>query len=399
MNENLLLYGGTYLNKGGAAITYGTLKAFDEMFLSYRHIVDPEPFFSFSKMKLEPIYRYSDILSTNPMPSISPLYTYKPFLKCLLNSYRKEIYDLRNIPIWHIGDSPFSDSRSALSVAGQIIALESLRRRLETTTIIGGVSIGFPKTKLAFNLMRKYFKNYYFFVRGDQTFKNLLKIGVKEQNMTKIADFAFQLNRIQSDKTIEISSRIKESNKPKIAFCLREYSSAIERNRYLETINKMISKLSNEFQIFFVPTSYAYLLPENDYIFCRNTIRIDDEDIIKIQDLSPGEIIEVFGNFDCVVSARLHGAVFGTLANVPTIHFYDSGKSLEVLGEVFENNVSLMNFSDLINKNQLEKLINLVRLSILNKDQISSTLKGCIEIARKKSLEDVRVTLNEKNIG
>lgn len=399
LNEDLLLYGGTYLNKGGAAIAYGTLSALNDMGIRYNRIVDPEPFFSFSDMKLEPIYRYSDILSTKPMQSISPLYTYKPFIKCLINSHKKEITDMKGMPIWHIGDSPFSDKRSVLSVAGQIIALESLKRRVKSTTIIGGVSIGFPRTKIALYLMKKYFKNYYFFVRGQQTLNNLLKIGVEESNMTKIADFAFQLKKTRTDKSAKISRRINESSKPKIGLCLREYSSGEERIKYIESIRKLVSKLGNEFRVFFIPTSYAYLVSENDNIFCREVLRVENDNIIDIMDLTPGEIIDIFSNFDCIMSARLHGAVFGTLANVPTIHLYDTTKSLEVLGEVFENRVSLMNFSDMASETGPEKIIKTMKEFNKNKDTISSGLKACIEVARKTSLERVRSVLKEKNIG
>ena len=46
-DRTLTLYGGTYLNKGGAAIAYGTLKALKELGIDYGYIIDPEPFFSY----------------------------------------------------------------------------------------------------------------------------------------------------------------------------------------------------------------------------------------------------------------------------------------------------------------------------------------------------------------
>ena len=43
--KELILLGGTYLNKGGLAIVEGTLKVFRELGINIRNIVDPDPSF------------------------------------------------------------------------------------------------------------------------------------------------------------------------------------------------------------------------------------------------------------------------------------------------------------------------------------------------------------------
>lgn len=395
MDEKIVLYGGTYLNKGGAAIAYGTLKALREIDINFQHIIDPEPFFPFDSLNLNAIYRFSDVLSVKPIDSITPISTFNPFIRCLLKSYSHEINQLNGYHIWHIGDSPFSDSRSALSVAGQVMALESLRRAVKSDVIIGGVSIDYPKTRVSKYIMEKYFANYNFYARGNQTFKNLLDLSVPKNNIVTICDFAFHLNRTNNERIRQlINTRIK-SEKPIVALCLRDYSHGDERQRNIECIKKMILLLKKEYDVFLIPTSYAYLKPENDYIFIKNILRVSDDDIIIIRDMTPGEIIYLLSHFDIVISSRLHGAVLGALANVPTIHLYEGGKSLEVLGEVFGKFLPLIPISDFIKDGGVAELVTLVSTMIEINTDLSSQLDTCIKIAKANSAVRLRETIND----
>jgi hypothetical protein len=67
MTDDLVLYGGTFLNKGGAAITYGTINVLRALRLKFDYIIDPEPFFPFEELNISPIYRFSDSFSVNPI--------------------------------------------------------------------------------------------------------------------------------------------------------------------------------------------------------------------------------------------------------------------------------------------------------------------------------------------
>ncbi len=395
VEEKFVLYGGTYLNKGGAAIAYGTLKALREIDVNFQHIIDPEPFFPFDSLSLNAIYRFSDVLSIKPIDSITPISTFNPFIKCLLKSYSREINQLKGFHIWHIGDSPFSDSRSALSVVGQVMALESLKRAVKSEVIIGGVSIDYPKTRLGKHIIKKYFGDYYFYVRGKYTFKNLLDLDVPKKNMVTICDFAFHLNRTESERIKQLTNTHMESEKPLVALCLRDYSHGEKRQKNIECIKKLIQILREDYKVFLVPTSYAYLKPENDYIFVKDILQIDDEDIIIVRDMTPGEIIYLFSFFDIVISSRLHGAVLGALSNVPTIHLFEGGKSLEVLGEVFGEILPLILISDFIKDGGIEELVTLISTMIEMDNDLSSQLNTCIKIAKANSIVRLRETIND----
>lgn len=393
LEDEFVLYGGTYLNKGGAAIAYGTLKTLREINISFQHIIDPEPFFPFDSLNLNAIYRFSDVLSIKPIDSINPISTFNPFIKCLLKSYSSEITQQKGSHIWHIGDSPFSDSRSALSVAGQVIALESLRRAVQSDVIIGGVSIGYPKTSLGRYLTKRYFCNYHFYVRGSYTFNTLLRLGVSKNNMVPICDFAFHLDKIKSDRVQQLANTLVESDKPIVGLCFRDFSYGGMQKKNIDCIHKLTRLLREKYVVYFIPTSYSYLKAENDYLFIKDTIQIDDKYIISIRDLSPGEIITLFSFFDAIVSSRLHGAVLGSLANVPTIHLYEGEKSLEVLGEVFGEIVPMRSILDFINGSGVEELAKLISRMIDMKEDLSLQLNDSIILAKTNSTERLKESI------
>jgi len=399
--NSLVLYGGTYLNKGGAAIAYGTLKVLKELDIGFKYIIDPEPFFVFDSLDIIPIYRFSDLLSTNPLPSISPLYTYKPFLRCLINSHKSEIKMLQGSPIWHIGDSPFSDKRSALSVIGQVIALQSLQSVVKGKVIIGGISLGYPRTKIGKIVLQHFFRKNvdYSFVRGKETHTILQKLGAPSEKMSMICDFAFHLDKKENRETKNLSKLIRESGKPVVALIFREYSHGQDRENYIKNIKKLTSKLEEQdYKVFFIPTSYSYLLPENDQIFMEKVLGMSTHQIVNIKDFCPEEIISIFSNFDAVISARLHGAIYGALANVPTIHLYDSQKSLEVIGDIFGETIPLIKLSKFIESKGLSILIRTVDELLQKKNDISYNIKSKITKARESSINKLKYPLDNLTI-
>lgn len=389
MENEVVLYGGTYLNKGGAAIAQGTLEVLEKLNISFNVIIDPEPPLekTYKDYDLRTIYRYSDLLASKEMPSISPAHTFKPFVKCLMNSRIDTIKELKGIPIWHIGDSPFSDQRSYLSILGQVIALRTLESAMKSKVIIGGISLDYPRTRVGGIALKNLFRKHvdFSFLRGQHTYENVLNLGVSSEKMSMICDFAFHLNGEDSQLVKDLSS-VHELDKPSIALIFREYSSGEERQDYINNIKELTLKLEKQgYQVFYVPTSYAYLLPENDDVFVKNVLKPDSDKVINIRDLSPGEIISLFSKFDAVISARLHGAVYGTLANVPTIHLYEGYKSLEVIGDVFTDSVPLSKISDFTKKSGFDKIIEI--LDGINENDIQTQLKSKIEVARKSSLK------------
>lgn len=401
--SSFAIYGGTYLNKGGAAIAYGTLKVLKELDIDFRYIIDPDPFFPtefFTLFNLTPIYRYSNTLSKKTLSSVTPINTFYPFIKCLINSHTSQIRQLYDKPLWHIGDHPFSDEHSRLSVIGQIIALKSLKNVIKGKIIIGGVSIEYPRTKIGEISLRHFFKSVdYFFVRGLETYNTLSKLGVPHDKISMICDFAFHLDKKISSKLINKYSKIiKESNKPPIALIFREYSYGQQRENYIRSVKRLISKLESDYSIFFIPTSYSFFLPENDLIFLKNTLSIEDRQIINIKNCVPEETVNIFSNFEAIISARMHGAVYSALANVPTVHLYGGNKSLEVIKDTFGDTIPLIKLSDFAKGNMSNKITEILRDLFQRKDEISYEMKSRIKSVRESSIDELKYSLEERRL-
>lgn len=399
MNDDLVLYGGTYLNKGGAAIAYGTIIVLRELGLNFKYIIDPEPYFPFQNLGLVPVYRYSDTFSVNPIPSVSPIYTAVPFLRCLINSLRKDVRQFKGIPIWHIGDSPFMDTRSALSIVGQIVSLFSLKMVLGSRAIVGGVSLSQPVTKLGKLTLPGFFKNDvdYTYTRGENTDLILKSWGVSENKYSPPCDFAFHIDKDDSytlsDEQELIINSENYRNKKKIGLILREFKTGETSQKYLQRLIQFINVLENEnYELYYIPTTYAFLIPENDYRYLTDILHISKGRIISIRDNTPGEIVSIMSNFDCVISTRLHGAILGTLAHVPTIHFYEGSKSIEVLKNVYGDIVPMINLNLFTNENNNEYLLHLVIDLLSRKEQISEELETSIHIAREKNMLHLKAT-------
>ena len=402
MDDDLILYNGTYLNKGGAAIAYGTLKVLRELGLNFRYIIDPDPFFPFEEMNLTPIYRYSDTFSVNPIPSVNPVYTAKPFARCLINSFSKNVRQFRGLPIWHIGDSPFGDTRSGLSIVGQIVSLSSLKHTLGSKVVVGGVSLSQPITTIGKSTLPKFFKYDvdYTYTRGDYTNENLKSWGVENTKYSTICDFAFHLDK---DETYTLPTKVKQlfdnasyNGKKKIVLVLRDFKAGEISLLYHSQVRKLIATLElANYELYYIPTTYAFLIPENDCHYLTDVLQIPMDKILNVQDNTPSEIISIMSNFDCVISTRLHGAILGTLAHVPTIHFFEGTKSIEVLGNVFNDLIPMINLNTFTYNYDVSQLLQTISVMLSNKKDLSIKLESCIHIARVKSLEHIKSTYKE----
>ncbi len=116
------------------------------------------------------------------------------------------------------------------------------------------------------------------------------------------------------------------------------------------------------------------------------------QNILNISHLDPTEIIEVFTNFKAVITLRLHGAVYSTLAGVPTYHIYEADNSLDVIRDTFGESVPLLHISDFI-IGDVEKIHQDVQRLINRKDELSFSMRQCIEENKEKTIETIKNSL------
>lgn len=395
-DKELVILGGTHSNKGGLAIVHGTFKVFNKLGINFKYIVDPDPSFPdefFTSFGLIPIYRWSKSLGERRVSSLTLSNAFIPFIKCLKNSCNSQVRQLRGIPIWYIGDSSLNDYRSVLSLFGQIISLSSLKLATNGDLIVNA-SLGYMRTKVGEILLRYFLKSVnHFFVRGKSSYDALIRLGVPSGKISIVCDFAFHLDKATTKRSIKCAKPITESGKPAIAFIFKNppLNRKINKFNYIKTIQKLASQLERRgYKIFFIPTSYAPIVIENDLVFLNE---IGAEPILDIRKLTPEEIIDVFSNFEAVVTMRLHGAVFSTLAGVPTFHIYEAPNSLDVIRDTFGEFVPLCNISNFVGgdtKRIIEDIENLIQM----KDEISHQIKACINTQRRRSIDELKFALD-----
>lgn len=386
-DKELILLGGTYSNKGGLAIIKGTFKVFNELNISSRYIVDPEPLFPadfFSSRGLIPIYRFSKFLD-----KYSSLNLLIAFINLLKNSFTSQIRQLRGIPIWYIGDSSLNDHRSVISLFGQIASLLSLKLATGSRLLINA-SMGYTRTKIGKMLLQSFLKNVdHLFARGTASYNNLLRLGVPPEKITTVCDFAFYLNREETARSRKYSKLINESKKPAMALIFKNPPRCVDRSLYIDAARKLAFKLRDKYEVFLVPTSYVPIPIENDPMFLNELNKTNMGHVLNIEELEPEEIIDVFTNFEAVITARLHGAVFSAMAGVPTYHIYEADNSIDVIGDIFGSLIPLLHVPDFVQR-PVEQITETVNRLVRHRDEISQQLITRINVEKKRSIELIK---------
>lgn len=391
-DKKLVLLSGTYTNKGGLAIVYGTLKILNELGVKTKYIIDPEPSFPdsfYKEFNLTPIYRWSHKFGTGETKSLTLLSSIRPFLYLIRSFSSSQIKKLHGYPIWYIGDSSLNDYGSVLALFGQIINLLSLKLFTRGKLLVNA-SMGYMRTETG-EFLLKFFLKYVdiFLVRGIASYENITQRGVPTTKVSIVSDMAFFLDKSKTSNTKEISNIISKSEKPPVALIFKNYSKIENKSEYVYSIKKLANSLEKDYCVFFIPTSYVPYKNENDLEFLNE---IGVEDILNISELDPMEIIEVFTNFKAVVTLRLHGAVYSTLAGVPTYHIYEADNSLDVIRDTFGELVPLLHISNFIN-GDVEKIHQDIEELIRKKDTISFSMRQCIEENKTKTIETIKNSL------
>lgn len=393
--KKLVLLSGTYTNKGGLAIVYGTLKVLEDLGIKTKYIVDPDPLFPdtfYEKFNLIPVYRWSHTFGRGETKSLTLLSSIIPFVYLVKNSFSKSIRQLKGYPIWYIGDSSLNDYGSVLALFGQIINLMSLKTLTKGKMIINA-SMGYMRTETGETLLKSLLGHIdYFLVRGTSSYNNITQRGVPINKVSMVCDMAYFLEKVQTHQTTEIFNLISKSKKPSIALIFKEYSKEKQRSNYIDSVKQLESTLEKNYNIFYVPTSYVPYKNENDLEFLNG---IGAKNILDISHLDPNEIIEVFTNFTAVVTLRLHGAVYSTLAGVPTYHIYEADNSLDVIKDTFGEIVPLLHISNFIGAD-VGNISKEIEDLILRRDEISQSMNKCIEENKMRTIEIIRTTVENK---
>lgn len=392
--KRLVLLSGTYTNKGGLAIVYGTFKLLDELGFDTKYIIDPDPHFPaefYQSFKLKPIFRWSDKFGDGETKSLTLVNSTKLFLRLIKNSRKQEIKELRNGPIWYIGDSSLNDYSSVMALFGQIINLLSLKWVTRGKLIVNA-SMGYMRTISGEFFLKLFLPSVdHFLIRGSASYANISQRGIPDNKISTVCDMAFFLEGSSTVNSENICKEIPKSDAPTIALIFKDYSNKEKREDYISKIHELYRELQKQFNVIFVPTAYVPYKRENDEDFLKE---IGISEILNINSLDPREIIDVFGHFDAVISLRLHGAVYSALAGTPVYHIYEAPNSIDVIEDTFGDTVPLLHISKFLQTNPGDIITEINRM-IDEKSEIKLDMHQKIEINKTLTRDKIGSVLKQ----
>jgi polysaccharide pyruvyl transferase WcaK-like protein len=398
-----------YGHKGDFAIVKGTLNAFKEVGVHVSTYIDPDisfPEYYFKGLNSSVIRTWPSIFQQNVIPGKG--LRRRAWVRALLHwlTYRPRVnfdFDL----LWYTGGVRFGAMISRYPIA-ELVALHYYKHLFRKRAVLGGVSIAKGEgvlSKLYTNsLYRRAIMNAdYIFARDKQTFNFLKTLGFPIDNLSFICDFAFFLDPRRTAKTDEISSIIREYERP--IGIVPDVSKLKNpnigfNNKCFRRLLTLIRKLREEgFSIFLIPLSHTRLAntppyTQDDYEVCNEVNRILKASlpIIQIEDLEPEEIISIMSELDCVFSVgRVHGAVLGSLANTYTIHIYFEEKSL-MFKDLFGDFPLIHYHSWLLNSRIDDEIVSQL------KDRPTINYGRKINLWRKQTLKEVKCALQKLDV-
>lgn len=388
INSNIGIIRATYSNMGDVAILKGALNVFEKLGIHPKFIFDPEPFFPenyFENMGITPVYTFPSKVEHKIFQSggFNKITNYLIPLSSFSNDFffrkKNEINYL-----YCIGGSRFGIEQSKYVIA-EILNVLYKKKLLGSQLIIGGASVSKHSTSKYFKYLYKIFaKNVnYAFVRDDISYSNLTEY-LPKNKCSVICDFAYWIHPLVTQNSVNVGKFIEVNSKGKKTIAIFPGLNLKSKEEYISNLCKLITELYNEnYSIFLIPTfNHPYLKDDNDVCVTINSILKTEVNIIETKNLQPEELIYIISKFDGVVSSRLHGAIFATLANVPTVHIFSEHKGKGLFETYFKNTVCLISIEDLL-KNNITKNI----IEFLNTPNVSEEYSKIIAEFKEESFK------------
>lgn len=405
--NSIALLRALYSNVGDLAIYKGTMNVFSQLCIEPKYIFDPEPTFPDGYLEgynLNQMHTFPSLIERELQQNgKSPFNYIRPALSLPRDLFhmlklRKEIDYL-----YCLGGARFGD-KFAIHVIGEIVNACYKKKILNANLVIGGISIATSDNGFLFGRLYQKFLNQitYLFVRDNISYSNLIKYDFPPEKCSVICDFAYWLDPLKSQRSMDIMAELDESSKgfPLIGI-VPGMDIKSSKTEFLMSWCHLIQTLYDRgYSIALIPTSHnpKCLIPphdKDDYGFCHliNSKLNLNLPIIQTKQLEPEEIIEFMKKFDCVISARMHGAIFSTIANVPTIHIYNEQKGLGFFSTFFNNAVRLYSLEEFLDYSKFHSnLINDLENLLNVKDPYSKTICSMKKTSFKK-IYDVFVSL------
>jgi len=391
-------------NKGDLAIFKGTLKVLNKLKIPVDYVLDAEPYFPagfFSSLGMRSKHTVLGSVEKNITESRAPenpLNYVGPVL-----GLPADMLALRRMSseigfLLHLGGSKF-DGNFAPHVTAEIALAYYKKKLLNSKLILGGISIeGVSQSSVYRALYRRFMSRMdHVFVRDEISFSHLTDLRIPEDRFSLICDFAFWTEAKKTENTVMMKESIERMRQGKPVIGIAPLTT--ENPAYVRRLIELIKNVEDEgYSVLLVPTTHRQygLIPpydQNDYNFCLklNAKMGGKLPIIRTEHLQPEEMVEIISVLDGMISFRMHGAVFGTLAGVPTVHIHHRNKGLGLFRTFFGDDVILKSAESFVADSSDESMLDSLDGLMVARPRYLRTISS----AKEKSLVVLRERFEE----
>lgn len=168
-------------------------------------------------------------------------------------------------------------------------------------------------------------------VREELSKSTLVSLGVPERQIVVVPDAAFALSPSESDKVPALLRRIGITrNERFIAMTVRQWffgknaDAPYKYDRYLRAMAHLADHIVEEYgtKVVFIPQALGPSVQENDLIAAWQVYDlIENKDHVRVlrDDLSPPQLMSVYGKAYAFVGTRFHSVIFALLMGIPAL--------------------------------------------------------------------------------
>lgn len=208
-----------------------------------------------------------------------------------------------------------------------------IAKKLAKPIILSAQSFG-PINNLVTKLvLRRVFRRLTLITVRDSDSARWLGKVLKIKNVPVVGDSAFLL------KPSGTAIKLSVAGKPIVGLTVRTWGQPQESKNYRQALIALIEHYAGQFQFVFMPQVIGPRQYEDDRLVAEaivNQLSATAKPSAKIikDDLSPGELIDLYRQTDFFIATRLHSAIFALLADRPVLAIGYEPKTAGVFGDL-----------------------------------------------------------------
>lgn len=162
-------------------------------------------------------------------------------------------------------------------------------------------------------------------VRDDRSYGEAVALGVDPDRVTSLPDIVFSAQRPAPERSREVAARLGFEND---RFCAVTVSEGPYDQEFFKNLKRTLTLLLERGVLDrVVVTCHAGEDVELSRTFVGS---FDDSRAVFLEeDLSPDDLIALYGAARCLIGRRMHSAIFALVAGIPTFAFTKSGMKVQ----------------------------------------------------------------------